>query len=388
MEKQRDRLREWLELQEAKIRKFMAPIRQAKIVRIFGRWRVFVERQRNASRYHLGKVQRFAIRSTWDAAVKRRAAGHLKDGHLAMSAPEKMNSAPGMERNKIPALVAEYTSAATKAIGSKSILTQREANAERLKAREASKQREISLADEAEVVEKELQTRLAAETATENRALPTDSESDADTSNAILVPDVGGTGLMPSVCRNATTDDEQEPPDVHDAGIVTSVEAKVVDEVVGANTQGACVAVALPRDSEVFPAKEAEVENVRVDAAGRGPAIDEVVSELQPPQIEDSRMVKDGRTELAAEQARKPQEYTAAQGLVTLASTEKVGRDSGRDQIVVAARAKSSPKADGKDAPTQKNGGGEEAAPIPFHLRRGQTFKLRKASKRAPTRLL
>ena len=389
LEKQRDRLREWLELQEAKIRKFMAPIRQAKIVRIFGRWRVFVERQRNASRYHLGTVQRFAIRSTWDAAIKRRAAGHLKDGHFAMSASEKMNSAPGMERSKIPALVAEYASAATKAIGSKSILTQQEANAERLKVRDASKQRMIKLADEAEVVEEELQARLAAETATENRALRTDSDFDADTSKAIFVPDVGGTGLMQSVSHNATTDGEQEPPDVHDAGIVTSVEEKVVDEVVGANTQGTCVAVALPRDSGMFSAKGAKVENAREDTARRRPAIDEVVSELQPPQIkEDSRMVKDGRTELAAEQARKPQEYTAAQGLVTLASAEKVGRASGRDRIAVAARAKSSPKDDGKDAPTQKNGGGEEAAPIPFHLRRGQAFKLRKASKRAPTRLL
>ena len=389
LEKQRDRLREWLELQEAKIRKFMAPIRQAKIVRIFGRWRVFVERQRNASRYHLGTVQRFAIRSTWDAAIKRRAAGHLKDGHFAMSASEKMNSAPGMERSKIPALVAEYASAATKAIGSKSILTQQEANAERLKARDASKQRMIKLADEAEVVEKELQARLASETATENRALRTDSDFDADTSKAIFVPDVGGTGLMQSVSHNATTDGEQEPPDVHDAGIVTSVEEKVVDEVVGANTQGTCVAVALPRDSGMFSAKGAKVENAREDTARRRPAIDEVVSELQPPQIkEDSRMVKDGRTELAAEQARKPQEYTAAQGLVTLVSTEKVGRASGRDRIAVAARAKSSPKDDGKDAPTQKKGGGEEATPIPFHLRRGQAFKLRKASKRAPTRLL
>ena len=139
----------------------------------------------------------------------------------------------------------------------------------------------------------------------------------------------------------------------------------------------------------MFSAKEAKVENAREDTARRRPAIDEVVSELQPPQIkEDSRMVKDGRTELAAEQARKPQEYTAAQGLVTLVSTEKVGRASGRDRIAVAARAKSSPKDDGKDAPTQKKGGGEEATPIPFHLRRGQTFKLRKASKRAPTRLL
>ncbi|MGB1604192.1 MAG: hypothetical protein ACPIOQ_66280, partial [Promethearchaeia archaeon] len=72
-------------------------------------------------------VQRFAIRSTWDAAIKRRAAGHLKDGHLAMSASEKIHSAPGMECSKIPALVAEYASAATKAIGSKSILTQQEA---------------------------------------------------------------------------------------------------------------------------------------------------------------------------------------------------------------------------------------------------------------------
>lgn len=389
LEKQRDRLREWLELQEAKIRKFMAPIREAKIVRIFGRWRVFVERQRNASRYHLGTVQRFAIRSTWDAAIKRRAAGHLKDGHLAMSASEKIHSAPGMECSKIPALVAEYASAATKAIGSKSILTQQEANAERLKARDASKQRMITLADEAKVVEKELQARLAAETAAENRALRTDSDFDADTSKAIFVPDVGGTGLMQSVSHNATTDGEQEPPDVHDAGIVTSVEAKVVDEVVDANTQGTSVAVALPRDSGMFSAKEAEVENAREDTARRRPAIDEVVSELQPPQIkEDSRMVKDGRTELAAQQARKPQEYTAAQGLVTLVSTEKVGRASGRDRIAVAARAKSSPKDDGKDAPTQKKGGGEEATLIPFHLRRGQTFKLRKASKRAPTRLL
>ena len=261
--------------------------------------------------------------------------------------------------------------------------------AERLKARDASKQRMIKLADEAEVVEKELQARLASETATENRALRTDSDFGADTSKAIFVPDVGGTGLMQSVSHNATTDGEQEPPDVHDAGIVTSVEEKVVDEVVGANTQGTCVAVALPRDSGMFSAKGAKVENAREDTARRRPAIDEVVSELQPPQIkEDSRMVKDGRTELAAEQARKPQEYTAAQGLVTLASAEKVGRAAGRDRIAVAARAKSSPKDDGKDAPTQKNGGGEEAAPIPFHLRRGQAFKLRKASKRAPTRLL
>ena len=65
----------------------------------------------------------------------------------------------------------------------------------------ASKQRELTLADEAEVVEKELQARLAAETATGNRALRTDSDFDADTSKAIFVPDVGGTGLMQAAER-------------------------------------------------------------------------------------------------------------------------------------------------------------------------------------------